>query len=492
MEYKSGRRHKTLSWYLVCFFVVFCIFVLVSVSAFKVEADVAVFHSNTYTEQGVEVINESGAENQIQYDYLWTDFKGVVPPDAVVNSVVLRFNWSLVTRSVVSKGEEEKGTTTVTNPEVSDEPAFNEVPGLEEHVGDVVSEDVDLQSEPLQVEEPEREQEINVLDENNEAADILNPSEEEGSAASDTEGFEQISQQQLYIFANAQLENSLVSDIEVLPDTVVTDDAPGEEVVQEVVTENIVSEIVPEITPEVMIAESVSTTSGFVSEDMRIENIEERSFEVSYTTDGATWNVLGHVGFDGSHEVVYDLSTIGLEGLRNLQIVARYTLPEGDMTKIIFDSLRVEVGSEPLLIEEVIEPVGHDEREPNFEVSAIKSDVQSENIRAVVLERGSVFEFWYAVTDAVSGEVVWNKINGGGVVDENAPIAIKKRTIFWLDRNQQTLFGFAVDEGSLFATPFQDPENKSFLLPFTDDGGKQWEALFNSTENVLEFNRVKN
>ena len=205
-----------------------------------------------------------------------------------------------------------------------------------------------------------------------------------------------------------------------------------------------------------------------------------------------TWQELGSVGFDDAQDTVFDLSPIGIDAIPNLRVAIRYTVRDGETTKIIFDSMRLEVGYGAPLIEEIAPLVVQNDSEPNFDVGAIKADVQSENIRAVVLERGGVFEFWYSVTDPQSGVVFWNKILGGGAIDENAPIGIKKRTIFWLDRNQQTLFGFAVDEESIFATPFQDgQDSKVFLLPFMDENGKQWEAVFNSLENVLEFSRVK-
>ncbi len=526
---ERGVISRVLYRLVVCFLILFIALMIPTFMAFRAEADVTLFHSDTYREEGVEILDESGSEKRIQYEHFWSDFSGEIPEDVTVaNNIFLRFSWTSVTRTVVTESENSTATEAI---EVSNdtttknellpqagygtESALDTVPSDSGEIRPLDGEGEDVQevksSEEMTMPTPTSD----TIESSHESEDEETDSEgpvsepEEDESASETEGFEQVSFHMLYPWASVQLEengvdeNPPVTDVVSAPLEEVSGDvdsvAPHVEDMENTIDTEIVDEaiVVPpqiiysDMLPEVIIAESISTTSGFVSSDVIVEPLHEKSFEVLYTIDGTTWIMLGSVGFDESREVVYDLSPIGLEGLRNLQIVARYTIPEGDMTKIIFDSLHVEVGSEALLIEEVIEPVGHDDREPNFEVSAIKSDVQSENIRAVVLERGGIFEFWYSVTNTHSGEIVWNKILGGGVIDENAPIDIKKRTIFWLDHNQQTLYGYSVDEESIFATPFQDSENKVFLLPFTDDTGKPWEVIFNSEQNTLEFNRVK-
>ncbi|QQR65048.1 hypothetical protein IPH92_00500 [Candidatus Kaiserbacteria bacterium] len=458
------------SRYATYFFVMLAILLIPVLLAFKVEADVAIFHSDTYLEQGVEMTHESGTEKYIQYEHFWSDFEGVVPEDALVNNITLHLTWSPVTR-VVSDGAVEDSPKEVT-PESTHEEVMNELPTPEEQLGESLHEELPVEPDVAIPEETEPSSEavipVDSIDEPEEVIIEESTSDsppEASDNSSETVGFEEVSWNHLYSLVNAQIEEEVATNTIVITE--------GSE-------------------PEVIITESISTTSGFVSEDILIENQAEKFFEVRYTIDGVTWQELGNVGFDDAQDTVFDLSPIGIDAIPNLRVAIRYTVRDGETTKIIFDSMRLEVGYGAPVIEEVAPPTLQNDSEPNFDVGAIKADVQSENIRAVVLERGGVFEFWYSVTDPQSGAVFWNKILGGGAVDENAPIGIKKRTIFWLDRNQQTLFGFAVDEESIFATPFQDDqESKVFLLPFTDENGKPWEALFNSSENVLEFSKVK-
>lgn len=476
MEYKSYRGTNILFRYSACFFIVLLILVIPALSALNVEAEVAIFHSDAYTEQGVEV-NDAGIDTQIQYDYLWTDFKGVVPPESVVNSIVLHFSWSLVTRSVADEATGD--TSTDTQAENSLDGELDEISNPEEQAGGMVTEVVE--TEPESHDAVELQEESEGIDEQESSPETIAPASLEAvevghTDEADIEGFEQVSKNKLFIFASTQIEENL--------------DADSGTTIPDVLSEEMISD---EALPEVMIAESVSTTSGFVSEDMIVESLDEKFFEVRYTTDGTTWIDLGRVGYDESHEMVFDLSQISRDALPNLQIAVRYTVPARDYTKIIFDSLHLEVGyAAPVILELPVPEEPVNDQEPNFKISSIKSDVQSENIRAVVLERGGMLEFWYSITEQTSDEVTWHRLIGGGAVDGEAPIGIKERTIFWLDRNQQTLFGYSVDEQSLFGVPFQNPEEKVFLLPFQNENSEAWEAVFDPTLNLLEFHKVRN
>lgn len=473
------------SRYATYLFVMLVVLLIPALLALRVEADVALFHSDTYLEQGFEMMDESGTEKYIQYEHFWSDFKGIVPEEAMVNNIALHLTWSPVTRSVSDGVVEDSRMEEV--PVVIHDEVTSELPTPEEQAGGSVSDAllvepvVDIPEETIGTEEVESSPEevipviIDAEEEITEEPAPNSSSGEEGNS-SETMGFEEVSWNHLYSLVTAQLEESVATDTGAIPEESVAIDTA----------------VIPEENDsEVMIAESISTTSGFVSEDILIEKQDEKFFEVRYTTDGVTWHVLGNVGFDDAQDTVFDLSHIGLEAIPSLRVAIRYAVREGETTKIIFDSMRLEVGYGAPVIEEIASPVGQNDREPNFEVSAIKTDVQSENIRAVVLERGGVFEFWYSVTDSQSGAVSWNKILGGGAVDENAPIGIKKRTIFWLDRNQQTLFGFSVDNQSLFGVPFQNPEEKVFQLPFQDDNSASWESTFDSELNTLEFHKKR-
>lgn len=472
--------HGVAFRYATYFLLVLTIISVSAVTVFRAEADVAIFHSDTYLEKGVEIAHEESGEKYIQYEHSWSDFKGTIPEGTFANNITLHLSWSLVTRSLVDvevsateeNGESPEGlgvvqieglpTEQVLSDEVTQVVVDEAVEGSVSNEELLPEEEVPFSSvEESVVPEVAPEPDQTPVPTDTPDADIIPVEDvpvEEGETP-DTEGFEPVSLNVFFQLAQAQVE-------ELIPDEATS-------------------------TSEIIIADSVSTTSGFVSHDIATTSSSTDFFEVRYTIDGNTWSELGKIGFDGSHEMTFDLSSLGVEALQNLQIEVRYTVPAESEKKILIDSLELHVGYDVLPIEVIEEPVPFDERTPNFEVSAIKADVQSENIRATVLERGGTIEFWYSVTDTASGEVLWDKILGGGPVDVNVPIAIKKRTIFWLDQNQQTLYGFSVDEKSIFAAAFQDPEHKVFLLPFVDEREKDWEASFNTEQNVLEFYKVR-
>ncbi len=456
------------------------VFVIVSISAvtvFKAEADVAIFYSDNYLEKGVEIAHEEDGKKYIQYEYSWSDFKGSIPEGTFANSITLNLSWSLVTRSLVEVDATAEDTENFEGMGVIQvETPASEQTLTDETVDVVVDEEIDaeinegssseieiLPVSPEVTIPPELIPESDptpVFIDSPDLVPVEIPAEE--SVPSETEGFEPVSLNAFFSLAQAVVEEPI------------TDSLPLESTSP----------------AEVIIAESISTTSGFVSSDIVTVSSSTDFFEVRYTLDGSTWYELGRIGFDGSQEITLDLSSVSVDALPNLHIEVRYTVPSESEKKILIDSLELHVGYDVLPIEVVEEPIPFDERLPNFEMGSVRTDVQSENIRAVILERGGVFEFWYSVTDLVSGEVLWNKIPGGGPVDTSVPIAIKKRTIFWLDQNQQTLYGFSVDEKSIFSTSFQNPEHKVFLLPFVDEREKGWEASFNAEQNVLEFYKV--
>lgn len=472
-----------VSRYATYFLLVLIIVAVSAVTVFKAEADVAIFHSDTYLEKGFEIAHEESGEKYVQYEHSWSDFKGSIPEGTFANSITLHLSWSLVTRSIVDV-EVSAAAKDAESPEgigvVQVETSASEQILVDETVDIVVDNEVEpeigettLPETEVSSVSPDETISPELAPEPDLVPVLIEPLETESVPASEdpveedvpseTEGFEPVSLNAVFLLAQT--------------------------VVEEPIPVSLPSEATS--LAEVIIAESISTTSGFVSHDIATMSSSTDFFEVRYTIDGNTWSELGKIGFDGSHEMTFDLSSLGVEALQNLQIEVRYTVPAESEKKILINSLQLHVGYDVLPTEITVEPVPFDERTPNFEVSAIKADVQSENIRATVLERGGTIEFWYSVTDAVSGEIQWDKILGGGPIDVNVPIAIKKRTIFWLDQNQQTLYGFSVDEKSIFAAAFQDPEHKVFRLPFVDEREKDWEASFNTEQNILEFYKVR-
>jgi hypothetical protein len=473
--------HGAVFRYATYFLLVLIIVSVSAVTVFKAEADVAIFYSDNYLEKGVEIAHEEDGKKYIQYEYSWSDFKGSIPEGTFANSITLNLSWSLVTRSLVDvevdaiaedAGSSEGIGVVQVETSASEQILVDETVDVvvdtevEPEIGETTLPEVeDSPASPDETIPPERTPEpdlapVPIESLETESVPVSEDPAEE-SVPSETEGFEPVSLNAFFSLAQAVVEEP-ITDSPLLEST---------------------------SSAEVIIAESISTTSGFVSSDIVTVSSSTDFFEVRYTLDGSTWYEIGRIGFDESQETTLDLSSIGTDALPNLQVEVRYTVPAESEKKILIDSLELHVGYDVLPVEIIEEPIPFDERTPNFEVSAIKADVQSENIRAVILERGGTLEFWYSVT--VSGEVVWDKILGGGPVDTDAPIAIEKRTIFWLDRNQQTLYGFSVDEKSIFAASFQNPEYKVFRLPFLDEREKNWEASFNVEQNALEFYKVR-
>ncbi len=456
-------RNGYILWFLIILSVAVCaVFVLTA------EADVAIFRSDNYREQGTEVVDGDGMKKRIQYENIWTDFSGTIPEGTSPTSITLHLSWSLLDRS-------QEEVALPPTPEVTSDQVENTVTNPSEYILESVldttpiepTDDFTETPAPTPVQPaiaPENDTDTDVpltpVENQDTEGQELNAPTQPTQQPSDTEGFEQVSLYETFPLMYAQLE------------------AIG--------TSSVSSDASQVVESETIVTDVASSSTALASS----LNTDHPSFEVEYSIDGSTWNTVGHVQFSDAQDVQFDLSYLEIESLSSLQIAVRYTVSEDDHIKIIFDSMYVEVAYGESPIEEVLIPVGPNDNEPNFEVSSIKKDVTSENIRAVVLERGGMLEFWYAITDNHSGKVAWNRLNAGGAVDAHAPIGIKKRTIFWFDQNQETLFGYTVDTKSLFGVPFENPEHKTFVLPFIDDADTAWEASFDSTSNELEFHKA--
>ncbi len=478
MFFVSKLRFRYVAYAAAVFLIVLLILSLV---AFRAEAGVVTFLSDTYVEEGVEVVGEADGDTLLEYKHSWSDFEGVVPDDVIPTTIKLRFSWSLVLRSVTAEPEEVGEATTTTEveaegPAIMEEevilPIETETEVALPDEGETVSpemlpesvsqlaqdEDETADSADSILSEPENDEPLP-----QEPVDDPQPTEEHTS--SEEGSLEQVSLLDSYAFANIEYEEGIAIEASV----------PSE----------------GELPVEVLSAESTSTETVMATTTATANSeAPPDAFDVVYTIDGITWHDLGRVGFDDAQQSSFDLTHIGIEAIPNLQVAVHYTVTEESNAKILFERMSLEVGYGELPLEEIVVPLPND-REPNFEVSSVKADVHSENIRAVLLERGGMLEFWYSVTDRRTDEVTWDRLVGGSAIDANAPIGIKERTIFWIDRNQQTLSGFSVDEKSLFGVPFEDLEEKTFLLPFENEDSERWEAIFDPRENSLNFNKVR-
>jgi hypothetical protein len=509
----NSVRSERVSYRLLSIFSVigFCtillILSLVLVSS-RVEADVVVFDSQSYLEQGVQVAEDQAGIRYVQYEHIWSDFAGDVPDDAVAHTVALKFSWSPVSRTItevstVVEPEIDTGDTVQTPLVISEmtnvtestyvtETLITEIPVITVVADE--TESTSSQSESVPQEEPSavsvestQTEETNVSephDPSKEADAVTDEKREsdtfeipEGSTenesdvhteeipdvapseVSDTEGFEQVSVDAVYLLAEAHITELEASQMDVVGNTIST-------------------------TEEIVIAHTHASSTEIVTRDVTTADI---SFEILYSVQGGPRTVLGVIQSTDMQDVMFDMSLIPIEDLPTLEIVARYVLPEESQIKIMFDALRLEVSYDPLV--PVLIPELPPEAEPYFSVSSIMHDVTVSPFRAVVLERGGVYELWYTNTQRTPE--VWNKAASHDGLDATVPIVIQERTLFWLDKSQQTLFGLTLDTQALSGVPFtEEPGGKVFILPFTNRKREQFEAWYDARIQMFEFRRL--
>lgn len=460
MEYTVYRRLSVIAHVRSrCAFYLSGVLAIVLVFAgvvHKVDAEVSIFLPDdlVVVEETYGVSTEEG-QKMVKREHQWGNFQGIVPEGTEVHTITLKLGWSKISSVVPpevasSSTQQPLEVESLTLP-LATATSSEKIPStVEEAIPQVLGEYVDennpdvVHTEVLH--EAEEQNEDSVPEE---TADI-NITEPP---------IEVISKDETFPWANAEITQTVSIPEEFYP---VSETEEG----------------------TVLDAAAILDTK---------EIINEGALQVQYTLDGVLWHVLGEVDHSALSESTFDLSHLNLQDIPQLQIAIFYIISEGDSTAISFNTMKLEVGYTQLLVEEVlsVEEVVNDQ-EPNFKISSVKADVRSENIRAIIIEKGGILEFWYSVTNLGSGESQWNRLAGGSTIDADAPIAIKERTIFWLDRNQQTFFGFSVDTQSLTASSYEDPEDKIFLLPFENENEDSWRAVFDSVTNSLQFDRMRN
>ncbi len=492
---KSSGVLRRLSKYSLYFLVMASVMLVFVILVFRVDAEVAVFLSDDHVEE--EIVLDTVDENGVQYverERRWSNFQGSVPEGAPVNKVVFRLGWTVgdvvvreevltpvnadVTQTVESTLEEsviqtntEETTSLEAGPsggrggdsEVSPEMEVTPVPAevSESPTVGLEIEGVEILPSPSEtvIEAPQESPLPEVIEET--------PSVEENVSQNEVSGFEPVSLLHTYPWATALIEEGIEAETVLqLSDIVAVD----------------------EVNVETSIDDVVGTTSTSTN---IIPAIPEGFLELRYSLDGINWHALDTVEYNVVTSIESFLVLVGIEDIPNLQISARYVVPQGTTFALYFDTVRLEAEYGVLLEEVVIPEEIPSDQEPNFNSSVIKADIISENIRAVVLERGGMLEFWYSVTNTQSGDIQWQKLVGGGAIQEGSPIGIKERTIFWFDKNQETLFGFSVDTESIFGVPYQSPENRTFRLPFETENDEYWQAMYKPEDGLLTFERVR-
>ncbi len=509
---KSAFRTRIVrSRYLTYCLMVLSILLIPALLALRVEAEVAVFFSDTLIEEELLIdVTEEDGKKYVERERRWSNFQGSVPEAVEVSTIVLRLAWAVGPLSLeeppvsIDEGAQVPAIpleSTNPDPEVLGEDVSSTT---EEESITTSAESSNLEVEDATSGEPAPE--VVPVRATIETETVPEGDIEPEPSAPATDTFEQVSQTEMFLLANALIEEeseqlpapvadqeeeqvetlpppvevASEEELEQFPEVDVTDDVIVEEA--EVIEDVLEDSVVTPVTSTELTTENISGSSTTMSADM---------LTVMYTIDGETWIPLGEVNYRTEKNAVFVFSNMSVEEIPLVQVSIRYTIAEEDQMKIYFDSVRLEVEYlAPLMVIPFVDEVVNDQ-EPNFKISSIKADVQSENIRAVILEKGGMNEFWYSVTERGTGMIAWQRIQAGGSVDATAPLAIKERTIFWIDTNQQTLFGFSVDEQSIFAVPFENPEEKIFLLPFQNDDAEKWQATFDPIDNAFKFERIR-
>ena len=123
---------------------------------------------------------------------------------------------------------------------------------------------------------------------------------------------------------------------------------------------------------------------------------------------------------------------------------------------------------------------------PDFETALIKQDVEENGIRVVIIEKGGMLDLWYSLADPISNKIIWRQLTGDGSIDNTSPLGVKGGTIFWLDKNKQTIFGYFIEKQSIFGKSIEPNEEEPYL-EFQDENFELWRAVFNPVDSKFYF-----
>ena len=415
---------------------------LLFVPLLKAKADIVTVFPGLYSVTGSPV---DGLEDHVQYEVTWNNFSNAVPVDAEIHHTLLKFSWSFTEGTIETIPETQTEVPSDNNLapieteiETEDTNVEGTVPVVEEN------------AQPSIIEEPA-------------VPEIIEPdvAPETSTESPETQVEPVALSLGLYPLAFTSFEE------ERLPEPEVTE-----------VLEEIIDEVVTPPTLETI--------------DIPTEVLHDNTvFEVLYSLNGESWENLGFGNFITPGELTFLLQQFSPEEMVNLQIMIRYTRSPEDNRKVYFDNVRLEFDYQGLTAEEMLqqESTGPVDTTPNFNISSVRADVESGNIRAVILEKGGMLELWYAVINPGASNATWSRLANDGSLDVNSPLGISGETIFWLDKNQQTLFGYDIKRKSLSGTSFVSDEERDSFLQFKKSNSVIWNASFDASSNSFEFSR---
>lgn len=423
-----------------------CISVLIGVAIHAQANIVATVLPSMYSVSGSTIAdNEMEGSSHIQYEYVWENFNVGMNEGENINSILLKFSWSFVEPldEIAPTTSDADQSTTSENTSSTDSTitSENDFSSTTRATPLIIEKDTGS-SLPQEIENP-----------------VLNTPNE----SNDDNEFQDVSLNKVklpLVFGQFE-ENYASTTAENLSDTVSSTALEQE----------------PADSPQPL------------TQEMVIQKIT--LFEVLYSLDGQEWKKLNESNFSTANEIEFSLPQFSSEEIQNLKIMIRYVKNQNEDRKIYFDNVHLIVDYESTITDDLFgEKHTLVDQEPNFAISAIVDDVQSGNVRAVIIEKGGMLELWYSMTDSVTQKVTWNKLLNDASLDKSSPLEIKGKTIFWLDKNKQTLFGFDIDNQSIFGDSIDSLEQTPSTLQFEDENAKRWNASFDFDNNSLEFSRL--
>jgi hypothetical protein len=443
----------------------FGLLLLLAGTVFYTQADtVKIFFQNILYFENNDKTEDSSDVLVKQYEVRWNTFTSEIPSETDVTAIALRFSITSNTENQTPITEvSEASSTQPVNTEsliVTDETTQNSTEKNTEEASVEFSESLPPESTTVT------------------ESSVTTPESAQNLDEVTAEESQQTPQEEVPPVVESSFDKPLTTQIQSeepsAPIQVASfeDETPFQEVYM--------SEVLP---LDVVINESSASTT---------EELEPTTlFEVLYSLDGITWLSVGEGDLRTTQEMTFTLSEIALNDIPNLEIAVLYTTDEATQKNLVFSQMRLEV--ECVIPEDVVVPTEDYliDLEPNFEVSAIHADTQSENIRAVLIERGGMLELWYGTIDILSKEISWRQLASDGSIGATTPLQIHERTIFWLDKNQQTLFGFSIDEQSLFGDSLVGDEGNTLALQFSSKSSELWNVFYNPVSNAFEFKREK-
>jgi hypothetical protein len=254
-------------------------------------------------------------------------------------------------------------------------------------------------------------------------------------------------------------------------------------------------------------ASSSNKIFGPTSTTTEILNIATSSyshFEFFYSVDGANWINLGRaeaVEGEANSTVVRIPVSIRAEDLSKIQVNIRYVpiddeLPTLYLKKTWF-TVEYNLKDQEVEIDNSVEEITANSSnvldkkvessiDSEFDSGSIKRDFRFGNIKAIILEKGGMLELWYHSIDPVSKDFSWKLLVGDSSIDSTSPLAIEGKTIFWLDKNKQTLFGFNIENSSMTGEPIVSNMNRSFM-DFDKEGSGKWRVTWNIANDSFSF-----